>query len=258
MSAETLHAGIAELVERYDLDAHQGEQIGELLALLEAEARAPSSVRSPELALDVHVADSLVALELAAARGARALADLGSGAGFPGLPLAIALSDGAVTLVESQARKCRYLERAIAELGLANARVVCARAEEWSAGAGASDAVLARALAPQAVVLEYAAPLLRLGGALVDWRGKRSAADEQSAQEACPLLGMALQEIRRVQPFASARERHLHVFIKVAETPPRFPRRAGVARRRPMAVTPADRPRKQRQSRRSSGAIDAV
>src|SRR5260370_1001444 len=75
-----------------------------------------------------------------------------------------------------------------------------------------NDVVVARALAPQTVVLEYAAPLLRLGGSLVDWRGRRARPEEDAAARAAAELGLRRVEIRRVQPFAGARDHHLHVF----------------------------------------------
>ena len=227
---------LAALAERYTLSARQVGQLEGLLSMLRGVRHAPTSVRAPEQAVDAHVADSLVGLELEMIHTASAMADLGSGAGFPGLPLAIALDGATISLLESQIRKCLYLESAIAEVGLSNARVVCGRAEEWSAGQGENDVVLARALARQAVVLEYAAPLLRRGGALVDWRGARSSGEERRAALAAEQLGLRRTEIRSVVPFAGARNRHLHVFVKVAETPPRFPRRAGVAAKRPLAA----------------------
>ena len=100
----------------------------------------------------------------------------------------------------------------------------------------ANDVVLARALAPQPVVLEYAAPLLRLGGALVDWRARRDGHEEQAAATAARELGLELGEIRRVRPFAEATDRHLHVWVKTGATPERFPRRAGMARKRPLGT----------------------
>ena len=93
--------------------------------------------------------------------------------------------------------------------------------------------MLARALADQAVVLEYAAPLLGLGGSLVDWRGRRAAAQERAAGAAAAELGLELVAFVKVDPFPAARDHHLHVFEKVTETPARFPRRAGIARKRP-------------------------
>jgi 16S rRNA (guanine527-N7)-methyltransferase len=233
-TAEPDAAALAALSERHALTGRQSAQLSGLLSILARERHAPTSVRSPQRALDVHVADSLVALELGLVRGARAIVDLGSGAGFPGLALAIALENACVQLLESQTRKCRYLEGVVAQLGTANARVACVRAEEWRAGLEVNDLALARALGEQAVVLEYAAPLLRRGGALIDWRGRRSGEQERRAQQAAAQLGMRCAKIRRVHPFAGARERHLHVYIKVADTPARFPRRPGLASRRPL------------------------
>jgi 16S rRNA (guanine527-N7)-methyltransferase len=235
MHAEPAQRRIDALADRYALSARQRAQLERVLALLASQPRAPTSVRCPERAVDTHIADSLVALELDSVRAAGAIADLGSGAGFPGVPLAVALEHSEVYLVESQAGKCLYLERTIAELGLANAQVVHARAEEWSAGGRENDVAIARALGSQALVLEYAAPLLRRGGLLVDWRGARSREEDQRAMRACEQLGMRLTEIRSVAPFLGARNHHLHLYLKVKDTPPGFPRRAGVARRRPLA-----------------------
>jgi 16S rRNA (guanine527-N7)-methyltransferase len=234
MGAESPRPRLLELAQRYKLTMDQRGRLEDLLSALHHDAQAPTSVRCPSQAVDIHVADSLVALELEVVAGARAIADLGSGAGFPGLALAVALRRAELRLIESNMRKCAYLERVIAEAGVRNARVVCARAEDWSAGQGSNDVVLARALAAQAVVVEYAAPLLRLGGTLADWRGKRSGREEEQAARAAEQLGMRRVEIRRTEPFAGAKDRHLHLYVKVKPTPSRFPRRAGVARRRPL------------------------
>ncbi|HSZ70834.1 MAG TPA: 16S rRNA (guanine(527)-N(7))-methyltransferase RsmG [Solirubrobacteraceae bacterium] len=216
------------------LSPAQRSQVEALLLALRDDDEAPTTVRDPARAVDVHLGDSLVALELDVVRAATRIADLGSGAGFPGLALAVALPGAEVALVESQRRKCEFLERALAAARIANARVVCSRVEEWREGFDVHDVVLARALAAQAVVLEYAAPLLREGGTLVDWRGRRSGEEERSAAGAAAELGLRLIEIRHVEPYAGAREHHLHLYAKVAPTPPRFPRRPGIARKRPL------------------------
>ncbi len=205
-----------------------------ILETLAADERAPTTVRDSAEAVDVHLADSLVALEIDRIRSARRVADIGTGAGFPGLALAVALPASEMRLLESQSKKCQFARRVIAAAEVDNARVVEGRAEEWPEGLGAHDAVLARALAPSPVVLEYAAPLLEHGGVLVDWRGRRDSAQEADAACAAEQLGMRLLEIRRTEPYKGARAHHLHVFEKVAETPSRFPRRAGVARKRPL------------------------
>lgn len=225
---------LPEVLRRYGLTPMQGNQVGALLDQIEHDDRAPTTVREPTAAIDVHLADSLVALDIRAVRDAETIADIGSGAGFPGLALAVAREECHVSLVESQGRKCAFLEATIALAGVRNASVLCTRAEQWQAGLGANDVVTARAVGPQSVVLEYAAPLLRLGGTLVDWRGRRDAAEERRAASAAEELGLRLVAIERVQPFAAARDRHLHLFEKAEETPGRFPRRPGAARKRPL------------------------
>ncbi len=186
--------------------------------------------------MDVHVADSLSALELEEVRAAREVADLGAGAGFPGVVLAAALPDARVKLVESVGRKCAFMHGIVQAAGLANAHVVCARAEAWPEGIGRHDLVTARALAPLAVLAEYAAPLLRVGGALVAYKGARDAGEEAGAARAAGELGLEPRAVRRVHPFPGAEQRHLHVLAKVAETPARFPRRPGMARKRPLGA----------------------
>jgi 16S rRNA (guanine527-N7)-methyltransferase len=227
--------GLVRLAERYRLNDRQRSQFETILAVLEADERSPTAVRDPDRAVDAHLADSLVALELGVLRDARRIADLGAGAGFPGAPLAIVLPAARVWLVEAQARKCVFIEALCAKAGIANASIVCARAEEWAAGMASNDVVLARAVAQVAVVLEYAAPLMRVGGTLIDWRGRRDADAERAGLVAARRLGLERTEIRRVEPYEGARDHHLHVYVKQRATPSGFPRRAGIARKRPLA-----------------------
>jgi 16S rRNA (guanine527-N7)-methyltransferase len=111
--------------------------------------------------------------------GAAAI-DLGSGAGLPGIPLAIARPDLTVTLVEPMARRCVFLEEAVAALGLARVDVQRARAEEL-AGRRTADVVLARAVAPLARLVPLALPLLRAGGELLAIKGRSAAAELDAA-----------------------------------------------------------------------------
>jgi 16S rRNA (guanine527-N7)-methyltransferase len=224
----------SDALAAYELSAAQLATLGRVLEMLRVDEHAPTAVRETRAAAERHLADSLAALDIDLIEDGRELADLGAGAGFPGVALAVALPRARVRLVESQRRKCEFLTRLLAAAGIENAGVVCARAEQWSEGISGNDVVLARALAPQPVVLEYAAPLLRIGGALVDWRGRRDGEQELAAARAARELGLELEQIRRVQPFAGATDRHLHVWLKTAETPERFPRRAGIARKRPL------------------------
>jgi 16S rRNA (guanine527-N7)-methyltransferase len=227
-------AELVPLAERYGLSEAAVAQLATLLVALARDPHAPTTVREPEQAVHVHLADSLVALELPDVRAATAIADLGAGAGFPGLPLAIALPSAHVALVESVVRKCAFIRALAAAAGLTNVEVVAERAEAWSAGLGTRDLVTARALAPLAVLAEYAAPLLREGGVLVAWKGRRDAEEERDAAAAAEQLGLALEELRPVRPYPGAEHRHLHVLRKVAPTPERFPRRPGMARKRPL------------------------
>lgn len=231
-----IDAQLAALAERYSLLADALPRLRGLYRLLVEDPLAPTAVRDPARVIDTHLADSLVALELAPVRTAKAVADLGSGAGIPGLPLAIALPGATVALVESASRRAAFLERAVAASHVANARVVHTRIETWPEGLSAFDLVTARALAPLPVVVEYAAPLLSIGGTLVVWRGRRDQDGEAAADRAAAQLGLEPREIRQMQPFPGADNRHLHVMSKVMETPSGFPRRPGIALKRPLGA----------------------
>jgi 16S rRNA (guanine527-N7)-methyltransferase len=224
---------LADLGQRWGLDEGPLRTLSALLELLSADQHAPSTVRG-SAAVDVHVADSLSALALEPVRQAESVADLGSGAGFPGVVLAVALRQARVALVESAARKCEFLERLISTLGIANARVVHARAEAWPEGLGAQDLVVARALAPLAVLCEYAAPLLAPEGTLVAWKGDVGAAEARSGERAAEILGLRVEGAVRSAPYAGSVAHRLHVFRKVAQTPAEYPRRPGVAHKRPL------------------------
>jgi len=213
-----------------------------LLAALAAEPDPHTTVSDPEAALDVHVADSLSGLEVAELSSARRIADIGAGAGFPGLVLAIALPRAQVDLIESVGRKTAVMDRLIQAAELGNARSITARVEDYgrvpaSLGGGreAYDAVTARAVGSLALVVEYAAPLLRPGGILIGWKGARDEAEEAAGARAAEKVGMAVKEVLPVTPYPGSKRRHLHVYRKIAPTPPEFPRRAGMARKRPLA-----------------------
>jgi len=227
---------LRELAGLHGLEEPQRDRLERLLTLLTDDPLAPTAVTDPGRALETHVADSLTALGAQPLDEARVVGDIGSGAGIPGLVIAIARPQAQVHMIESQRRKCDFIARAALALRLDNARVVCARVEEWEYGRERCDVVLARAVAAQSVVLEYAAPLLRLGGTLVDFRGHRNPADETAALLAAAELGLTRAGVRAVAPFPGAEAHHLHLFVKETATDGRFPRRAGVARKRPLGV----------------------
>jgi 16S rRNA (guanine527-N7)-methyltransferase len=236
LSAEVA-ARLARLATRYGLPAGADGLLAALLDLVAAEPASITAVRDPAEGVDVHVADALVALDQPAVRAARRIADLGSGGGFPGLALAIALPGAQVALVESVGRKCAFLAAAAASLGLANVEVVNARAEAWEGGLGAHDLVAARALAPLPVVVEYAAPLLAPRGVLVAWKGRSDPAEEADGRAAAAALGMSEPATIPVEPFPGSREHHLYLSSKVSPTPAGYPRRTGMARKRPIRAS---------------------
>jgi 16S rRNA (guanine527-N7)-methyltransferase len=233
----TVPARLGELAARYQLPPEAPERLARLLDLVATEPSAITSVRDPAQGVDVHVADSLVALELPDVREARRVADLGSGGGFPGLALAIALPKARVALVESVGRKCAFLRRAADELAVGNVEVVCGRAEAWPEGLGVHDLVTARALAPLSVLVEYAAPLLEDGGHLVAWKGRIDEAETADGRAAAAALGMSEPVGVPVSPFSGAGDRCLYLNSKVSATPAEYPRRPGMARKRPIRAS---------------------
>jgi 16S rRNA (guanine527-N7)-methyltransferase len=218
-----------------ELPAAAKESLGEIVSMLASERGAPSAVRDPDEAWRVHVADSLTGLEFPELRCAERIADVGSGAGLPGLVLAAALRNARVDLIESIGRKCAFIERAASRAAIANVRVVCERSEEWALGKGreAYDAVTARAVGRLSTLAELASPLLRDGAALVAWKGRRDPDEEDELGRAAARLAMEPVEIRWVGPYAGSRNRHLHLLRKSGPTPDELPRRPGIAKRRP-------------------------
>lgn len=209
-----------------------------VLALL-AEERASVSSVVDERAWKVHVEDSLTGLEVPELRAARRIADVGAGAGFPGLVLAVALPEAEVELIESVGRKCEFMRRAIEAAAIANATVVNLRSEEWAAAKGreAYDVVTARAVARLSTLAELASPLLKPNGHLVAWKGKRDQDEEAQLARAAESLAMTPRQILDVGGSAGSQHRHLHVIEKSAPTPPDLPRRPGIAKKRPRGAS---------------------
>jgi 16S rRNA (guanine527-N7)-methyltransferase len=225
---------LGALAVAYGLGEASVDALRALLSFQAADEHASTTVRDPVVAVDRHVADSLVALGVEDVRGARSIADLGSGAGWPGLALAAGLLEAHVSLVESASRRCRYLARAVDASGLgARVDVVHARAEEWSPVV-AQDVVTARALAPLGVLCEYAAPLLREGGALVAWKGRMEPDELSAGARAASILGLGEPSVLEVEPYEGAGPATLVLVRKIAPTPDRFPRRPGMALKRPL------------------------
>jgi 16S rRNA (guanine527-N7)-methyltransferase len=205
-----------------------------VLALLAAERASVSSVVD-ERAWKVHVADSLTGLDVPELRNAEHIADVGAGAGFPGLALAAALPAARVDLIESVGRKCDFMRRAVAAAKIPNATVLSTRSEDWASSDGrdAYDVVTARAVGRLSTLAELASPLLKPNGVLIAWKGKRDEDEERQLANAAAELSMHPDSILSVGDRAGSRHRHLHVIRKSAPTPPSLPRRPGMAKKRP-------------------------
>jgi 16S rRNA (guanine527-N7)-methyltransferase len=231
-------AGSGDRPERdFDID----ELIDRLLPLLDLIDASPvslTSVRDRGAAIDVHLRDSLAGLALPAVTGAEQVVDIGSGAGFPGLPLAMALPETEFTLIDSVARKAAFIGTAASELGLGNVIPLAVRSEELAGGSGreAFDCVTARAVAPLSVLAELASPLLVEGGRLVAWKGEREVEEEETLEKVGPGIAMELTEVVGTVPFSGSRTRNLYLVSKTGPTPKNLPRRAGMARKRPLSA----------------------
>lgn len=179
-----------------------------------------TSIRDPAEARRVHVEDALAAADLL---GAGPVVDVGSGGGSPGIPLASARPDLEFHLLEATRKKCSFL-REVAT-GFPNVEVVCARAEEHAAGSGRDfyGTAVARALAPPPVAAEWCLPLVAVGGTAILFVGPT--ADVGAVARAAAMLGSE-------EPEATD---GLLLLRKVAPTPAGFPRRPGMARKRPLA-----------------------
>ena len=216
------------------LDEGGRAALAKVLELLAAERASVSSVVD-ERAWQVHVADSLTGLEVEDLRAAGRIADVGAGAGFPGLALAVALPGAGIDLIESVGRKCDFMTRAAGAAGIANANVLNTRSEDLAGADGREtyDAVTARAVGRLSTLAELASPLLKPNGVLVAWKGKRDGDEEQQLARASESLAMRPEQILDVGNRAGSKHRHLHVIRKSGPTPPDLPRRAGIAKKRP-------------------------
>ena len=227
---------LAAVAAGYELPSVVVPRLATLLDPIAAEPASITSVREPLAAVSRHVEDSLTGLRSPAIRSAGRITDIGSGAGLPGLVLAMALPGAHVTLLESVERKCRFLRAAASACGCVNVEVVGSRVEEWREGAESQDVVTARALAPLAVLVEYAAPLLVPGGRLIAWKGAPEGAEVDAGAAAAAVVGLTPEPPIGLPPAAgTAAPRSLYPYLKVEPTPPRFPRRSGIARKRPLA-----------------------
>lgn len=195
-----------------------------------------TSVRDPEEAWNKHILDSLQSLQTGLFEGVRRVADVGAGAGFPGLPLAIARPDLKLVCIESTRKKGDFIAATAQKLDL-KVRVVCERAETLGQNKMHRESfavVTARALGSLSEVCELTLPLVRVGGHAVLWRGEQAAAELKAARSAIKQLGGQTGTTLPYNLPGHTTNYHLVVIRKTAPTPPPFPRRVGLPKQKPL------------------------
>lgn len=163
--------------------------------------------------------------------------DIGSGAGFPGLPFKILRPDLRMTLLEATGKKVQFLAEVVQQLQLESVLVVQGRAEELArdpAHRGAYSLALARAVAPLRILVELALPFVRIGGYLAAPKGTGAAREVREAERALAECGGAVVEVRSLDVPGPGISPTLVLVRKAAETPERYPRRTGVPHKRPL------------------------
>lgn len=222
-----------------DINARQLEQFAEFThLLLEWNQRMNlTGITIPaEIALK-HFLDSLTLTRVIHQFDGRRLIDVGAGAGFPGLVIAIMFPHAEVTLLDSTAKKLRFIEQVGAALSLNNIRTLHARAEDAGqdrAHREAYDIVTARAVALMPTLVEYTLPLAKRHGQVIAMRGTAAYEDTASAAKAIDALGGELFAIEKIELPSFDNPRYLVVIDKIGHTPRRYPRQAGTPTRDPI------------------------
>jgi len=198
-----------------------------------------TAIREPEEIRIKHFLDSLSCTLAIKDRPHASLIDVGTGAGFPGLPLKVLYPELQLTLVESVAKKAQFLNQVVQDLRLKQVKIVNARAEtvgQQGDHRQRYDWAVARAVASLPVLCEYLLPLVRVGGYMLAQKGESAAAELDEALYAIQVLGGRHLETIPVSLTNLAEERFLIVIEKIAQSPENYPRRVGMPAKRPLAA----------------------
>ena len=196
-----------------------------------------TALTAPEDVAVKHIIDSLTAYDAALFDGARTLIDVGTGAGLPGIPLAVYAPHLTVTLLDSLNKRVRFLMEVTAAMGLPNVRCIHARAEEAARTAehrAAYDIAVSRAVARLPVLLEYTLPFVRIGGTLLALKGRAYAEEQKEARRAAEVLGGGRITAHPVRLPGLDDVRAMLTVTKERQTPAAYPRGGGAPTRRPI------------------------
>jgi 16S rRNA (guanine527-N7)-methyltransferase len=199
-----------------------------------------TAIREPAAIQRRHFLDALTCATVTGDLDGCSLVDVGTGAGFPGLPLKILYPQLRLTLVESIVKKTRFLQAVVRELGLSDVHIVAERAEvlgQQTAYRGQYDWAVARAVAEMRVLAEYLLPLCRVGGYALAQKGENAPSETAAAASAIATLGGAPPELHAIQLPDVVETHYLVVIKKTAETPAFYPRRPGIPAKRPLAFS---------------------
>jgi 16S rRNA (guanine527-N7)-methyltransferase len=190
-----------------------------------------TAITEPAAVAKLHLLDSLTVLTAADLNG-KSLIDVGCGAGFPGVPVAIACPNAKVTLLDSLGKRMNWLESILPQLGV-SARCITARAEEAVAEHREKfDYATSRAVARLNILLELTAPYVRIGGAVIALKGSAARQELEEAKSAVKKLGLKVEEIK---DFTVDGATHSVIILrKIAKTPPQFPRRYAKIKQSPL------------------------
>lgn len=196
-----------------------------------------TAIREPRQIQQRHFLDALTCSLMTGDLNGRSLIDVGTGAGFPGLPLKILFPDLQLTLVESVQKKTRFLAAVVAELGLSDVTIAAERVEVLGQDAiyrAQFDWAVARAVAELRTLVEYLLPLCRVGGSVLAQKGKSAEMEVAAAENAFTELGGTLRQIFPVT-LPQREEKHFLIVVeKTAVTPSQFPRRIGIPGKKPL------------------------
>jgi 16S rRNA (guanine527-N7)-methyltransferase len=196
-----------------------------------------TAIDDPQKVRIKHFLDSLTCLCVLREAPFESLIDVGTGAGFPGLPLKIIYPHIRLTLVESVGKKTRFCRHIVAQLGLDKVEVIQERAEvlgQMREHREQYDWAVARAVAVLPVLAEYLLPMVRIGGGMLAMKGDQAPAEAHAAEHAARLLGGHLRRLVPIHLPGVAEERYLVVLDKVAATPRGYPRRVGLPAKKPL------------------------
>jgi 16S rRNA (guanine527-N7)-methyltransferase len=196
-----------------------------------------TAIRDVESIRTKHFLDSFSCVLAWRANPPGRLIDVGTGAGFPGIPLKILYPNMKLTLVESVGKKAMFCQHIVSVLGLENVDVVKSRAEDLGQDPRhreCYDWAIARAVAKLNVLSEYLIPLVKIGGRMLAQKGESGPAEAQSAEGAMKLLGGKLEQLIPLNLPGVADDRYLVVVEKTAATPPKYPRKPGIPGKMPL------------------------